>query len=210
MDSDLYMLGVSKAKIIASLGEGEKTGQQLALMLNINTTAVREHMDGLEKMGIITSRFLNLGVGRPRKVYCLTPLGIELLPKHYDTLLNVLMRKIHEKSGDVLLSQLISEVVSDFNSGADDGSTLPLEERIKKVVTFLNLMGFMATVEKDGEKTFVVRHNCIFNKTAKLFSSVLCIECDTSFVKGPIGKVQVELVSCIGKGDTSCKNLIKT
>ena len=210
MDSDLSMLGESKAKIIASLGEGEKTGQQLALMLNINTTAVREHMDGLEKMGIITSRFLNLGVGRPRKVYYLTPLGIELLPKHYDTLLNVLMRKIHEKSGDVLLSQLISEVVGDFNSGADEGSTLPLEERIKKVVTFLNLMGFMATVEKDGEKTFVVRHNCIFNKTAKLFSSVLCNECDTSFVKGPIGKMQVELVSCIGKGDTSCKNLIKT
>ncbi|MBX8635349.1 MAG: ArsR family transcriptional regulator [Thermoplasmata archaeon] len=210
MDSDLSMLGESKAKIIASLGEGEKTGQQLAGLLGINTTAVREHMDALERMGIISSRFVNLGVGRPRKVYHLTPLGVELLPKHYDTLLNVLMRKIHEKSGDVLLSQLISEVVKDFNKDSEGESTLPVEERISKVVNFLNMMGFMATVEKDGEKTFVVRHNCIFNKTAKLFSSVLCNECDTSFVKEPIGKAEVELVSCIGKGDTSCKNLIRT
>ena len=47
MDSDLSMLGESKAKIIASLGEGEKTGQQLAGLLDVNTTAVREHMDAL-------------------------------------------------------------------------------------------------------------------------------------------------------------------
>ena len=62
MDSDLSMLGESKAKIRASLGEGEKTGQQLAGLLGINTTAVREHMDALERMGIISSRFVNLGV----------------------------------------------------------------------------------------------------------------------------------------------------
>ena len=210
MDNDISLLGESKTKIITLLGAGERSGQELARQLNINTTAVREHIDVLERMGLVTSKFVNLGVGRPRKIYSLTTSGIELLPKHYDVLLNLLIKKIHEKGGDILLSQLISDVVREFKDSVESTDLLTTEMRIKSVVSFLNKLGFMATVEKDGDKIFVVRHNCIFNKTAKLYSGVLCNECDSSFVKEPIGPAEVELISCIGKGDISCKNLIKS
>ena len=210
MEKELSLLGESKTKLITLLGEGEKSGQELARLMGINTTAIREHTDTLGRLGLVSSRFVHLGVGRPKKMYRLTPAGIELLPKHYDELLNLLLRKIHDKGGNILLSQLISDVVREFKSECDECQSETLEKRIENAVNFLNKLGFMATVERDGGKTFVVRHNCIFNKTAKLYSGILCSECDTSFVKEPIGSSNIELISCIGKGDTSCRNLIKS
>ena len=209
MDADISMLGESKARIINYLGEGEKSGRELSAMLRINQTAVREHAEALERMNIVQARFVRGGVGRPKKRYSLTPFGIELLPKHYDVMLNVLIRKIWDRGGDALLGQLVSEVVKELASNSTAGKELTLEQRITKVVDFLNKMGFMATVEKDADRLAVVRHNCIFNKTAKLYSGILCGECDTALIKEPIGKKEIELVECIGKGDTSCKNLIK-
>ena len=209
MDADISMLGESKARIIDFLGEGEKSGRDLSAMLSINQTAVREHIQALERMGIAQARFVKTGVGRPKKRYSLTPFGVELLPKHYDVMLNTLIKKIWEKGGDALLSQFMSEVVRDLADSTAKDENLTLDQRIGRVVGFLNKLGFMATVEKDGERLFVVRHNCIFNKTAKLYSGVLCGECDTALVREPIGKKEIELVECIGKGDNSCRNLIK-
>jgi len=208
LDADVSLLGESKAKIINFLGEGERTGKDLAEMLDINHTAVREHLEALERMGIVRSRFVKKGVGRPRKIYCLTPFGVELLPKHYDLLLNALLKKLWEKGGDVLLGEMLSEVVKDLSGNEEAQALIPVERRIEKVVGLLNSLGFMAKIEKEGDKLFVVRHNCIFNKTAKLYSDVLCSECDNTLIKGPIGE-RVELISCIGKGDSSCRNLIK-
>lgn len=203
------MLGESKARIIDFLGEGEKSGRDLSVMLSINQTAVREHVQALERMGIVQARFVKTGVGRPKKRYSLTPFGVELLPKHYDVMLNTLIKKIWERGGDALLSQFMSDVVRDLADNTAKDENLTLDQRISRVVGFLNQLGFMATVEKDGERLFVVRHNCIFNKTAKLYSGVLCSECDSALVKEPIGKKEIELVECIGKGDNACKNLIK-
>ncbi len=209
MDADISMLGESKARIINYLGEGEKSGSELSSMLSINQTAVREHAQALERMGIVQARFIRTGIGRPKKRYSLTPFGVELLPKHYDVMLNVLIKKIWERGGDVLLSQLMSDVVKELADSSASEEGLTLEQRVNRVVDFLNRMGFMATVEKSGEQLSVVRHNCIFNKTAKLYSGVLCSECDTVLIKEPIGSREIELVECIGKGDTSCRNVIK-
>lgn len=209
MDADISMLGESKARIINYLGEGEKSGSELSSMLSINQTAVREHAQALERMGIVQARFIRTGIGRPKKRYSLTPFGVELLPKHYDVMLNVLIKKIWERGGDVLLSQLMSDVVKELADSSASEEGLTLEQRVNRVVGFLNRMGFMATVEKSGEQLSVVRHNCIFNKTAKLYSGVLCSECDTVLIKEPIGRKEIELVECIGKGDTSCRNVIK-
>lgn len=209
VDADVSMLGESKARIINYLGEGEKSGGELSSMLSINQTAVREHAETLERMGIVQARFIRSGVGRPKKKYSLTPFGVELLPKHYDVLLNQLIKKIWDRGGDEMLSQLISDVVRELAANTSGDEALTLEQRVSRVVTFLNKMGFMATAEKSGDQLLVVRHNCIFNKTAKLYSGVLCGECDTALIKEPIGRKEIELVECIGKGDTSCKNLIK-
>jgi predicted ArsR family transcriptional regulator len=124
-------------------------------------------------------------------------------------MLNLLIKKVWEKGGDALLSQLMSGVVKELADNTAREESMTLEQRVNRVVGFLNSLGFMANVERSGEQLFVIRHNCIFNKTAKLYSGVLCSECDTALIKEPIGKKEIELVQCIGKGDTSCRNLIR-
>jgi predicted ArsR family transcriptional regulator len=209
MESDLSLLGTSKSVIVNYLSTGEKTGKELAAILKVNQTAIREHMLWLEKMGIVRSKFVRSGVGRPRKVYALTPLGIELLPKQYDVFLNVLIKKFSEIGGEELLGKVMAETVREFTTQNEQLAHLPLEERLQRVISMLNRLGFMASIRREGDNFVIERHNCIFNKTARLYPSLLCNECDMSFIKEPIGMKDIELVECIGKGGTSCRNLIK-
>lgn len=50
------------------------TASQLGVLLDLHVTTVRFHLDQLEAGGLVTSQFARgFGVGRPRKVYDLTP-----------------------------------------------------------------------------------------------------------------------------------------
>lgn len=209
MEGELSLLSASKSTIVSCLGSGEKTSKELSKILRMNSNAVREHMLWLEKMGIVSSRFERTGVGRPKKTYYLTPLGIELLPKHYDTFLNTLIKKVSELGGDELLSKVMSETVREFTEKDPQISMLPLEDRLQRVVAILNKLGFMASVRKEGDSIVLERHNCIFNRTARLYSAMLCSQCDSGFIKEPIGQADIELVECIGKGGSACRNVIK-
>ncbi|MEM3852276.1 MAG: ArsR family transcriptional regulator [Methanomassiliicoccales archaeon] len=209
MESDMPFLGDSKSTIINCLGTGERTGKELASILHVNQNAIREHMLWLERLGLVKSKFVRGGVGRPRKVYYLSGVGVELLPKHYDTFLNVFIKKCAEVAGEETLGKVIADAVRELATGNTEMANLPPEIRLEKLVDMLNRIGFMATIEKKGNDVILVRHNCIFNKTAKLYPTLLCGQCDLNFVRSPIGNgVAVEQTECMGKGDQACKNLI--
>ncbi|HBV21336.1 MAG TPA: transcriptional regulator, partial [Nitrosomonas sp.] len=62
------------------------TVDELASMLEISRNAVNQHLTNLSGSGFIQSTLLNSTGGRPGKIYSLTPVGLELFPRHYSFL----------------------------------------------------------------------------------------------------------------------------
>lgn len=83
------------SKILSSVQRhSEATVRELEVLLGISTTAVRERLTHLEARGLIGTRLVRKGPGRPRLVYSLLPRAQELFPKEYGTLVILLMREL--------------------------------------------------------------------------------------------------------------------
>src|SRR5690606_28601702 len=112
MAAMLYATDSPAGRILAHLQRhGEATVKELEQVLQVSTTAVREHLTHLQARDLVANKLVRRGPGRPHQAFFLTPVAQELFPKQYDTLINVLLREIAERDGRDQL-QLILDAVA--------------------------------------------------------------------------------------------------
>ncbi len=70
---------------------GEASAEDVAAVLGVTVSAVRQHLAPLEQHGLVAHRDERPGPGRPRRRYCLTPAAESLWPKRYGQLTNQLL-----------------------------------------------------------------------------------------------------------------------
>ncbi|WP_075056747.1 ArsR family transcriptional regulator [Thermogymnomonas acidicola] len=190
-----------KAEILRELSTSERSAGSLSELLGINKTAVKEHLETLEKKGYIRSYFKHQSSGRPGKFYELTEKGMELFPKRYAEFSALLLQEVERELGgqerlNAILSRMADRLVESvgWSGNLDEGGTTR-EGKIRKLgefVSMLNRLGYYARLEIGEDCVRIVRHNCIFYELAKASNRFICSSLEREVIsKGLSSKARI-------------------
>lgn len=176
------------------------TLDELSGELGISRNAIRQHVDVLERGGLVrvAGRRTATG-GRPSRSYGLTEAGLETFPRQYDMLAEGMLATVREELGEEALEALLARMAHDVAVGQRDVlATLPEAARREAVVALMNRLGYEAHVEEDGT---IVAVNCVFHKLAAKTRAVC--RYDERLLSNLLG-YGVRLGGCMQDGANGC------
>ncbi|MBK9713593.1 MAG: ArsR family transcriptional regulator [Kouleothrix sp.] len=179
---------------------GEATVKDLEELLGISTTAVREHLTHMQARGLVATKLVRSGPGRPHALYFLTPEAQSLFPKEYDTLTNTLLRVIASQEGPARLELLLNAVgaqLADEYLGQVSGEKI--QERLETLRVALERRGIPVEVQPSGESFRLFA--CPYFDVAQEHAGVCTME--RRMVEQVLGE-QIVLGSTIREGQRSC------
>ncbi|MHB1439496.1 MAG: helix-turn-helix transcriptional regulator [Cuniculiplasma sp.] len=204
------LLGKVKTSILSTLEDGERSVSFLAESLGINKTAVKEHMDSLERMGYVRSFFKKERAGRPSKYYEISQSGMELFPKKYSELMATFLEEFTKEYGEMKLNLLLGHVAdrmmekAGFKDEYEDSNRREGKiERLKGFVDALNRLGYYARMEVNRETVRIIRHNCIFYEIAKNNGKIICDVLGKDMIQAS-GENKFSLVEKFSDGGNKC------
>ncbi|MCL5788795.1 MAG: ArsR family transcriptional regulator [Candidatus Marsarchaeota archaeon] len=191
----------TKDRILELLLSEEKSAPALSKELGIRESAIRAHLEALRAEGLVSSGFVRLGRGRPKKVYGLTETGLERFPRRYDVVLESLVSEIEAVDGGRLeyymrgvAKRLASTLVGEGSDGVSMGESAKI----------LDNLGFRTTyAEKDG-RVAIYSANCVVRRLALKHPSQVCTGLHTWLIEGLTRRRNVTLTSCMAYGDAVC------
>lgn len=97
----------TKYEIMRLLIKQELSAQSLAGTLDVSPAAVRQHLETLNALGLVSRRKLVTKPSRPTFLYRLSRLGAETFPKRYDLLVTLITEVIRERDGDTAITEVV-------------------------------------------------------------------------------------------------------
>ena len=97
----------TKYEILKLLTKQELSAQSLAKTLGVSAAAVRQHLETLNALGLVSRRKVVTKPSRPTFLYRLSRQGAETFPKRYDLLLRVITDAIRERDGDDAVGEIV-------------------------------------------------------------------------------------------------------
>ena len=220
VEQEIGNVGETKERILELLLSGPKSAGEVAETLRIQKSAARVHLESLQSVSAVKSKFKIEKMGRPKKVYELTEDGREFFPRRYDLFLNLVLDKISGKKGETETRDIIESIAEDIASGIRakiDKNNHPhdLEQSLKIVNDASNQMGFASSLERDEKNnSFYIRSkNCILHKVASKNQDVICHGLHDKIISKSLADnpdARVELKECMALGNEYCRHLIKT
>jgi predicted ArsR family transcriptional regulator len=182
---------------------GSATIRELEELLGITTTAVRQHLNGLQLEGYIERRTVHAGVGRPHHAYFLTPRAQDLFACHCDDLALTLLEEVLAIEGQeravMLLDRVGTRLASKYASLVKSNV---LEERVQQMARALNHNGVLADSHIQDEDVIILRtYNCPYHELAQGHREIC--EMDKAMISKVVG-AEVELSNCMMDGHAGC------
>ncbi|MNO88327.1 MarR family protein [compost metagenome] len=170
----------------------------LADVLVITRTAVRQHLSALERDGLVARGETRPTGRRPEQLYQLTSRAKELFPRQYQLLANLLIEEVAKIIGHdglvALMRGLGRKMAADLEHETVDEA---------RIVDHMNQAGYEAQVFfRSGGEREIVAHNCVFHHLAKAHPQVC--ELDLAFI-GSLGHGDVEHTECMLRGGSVCR-----
>jgi predicted ArsR family transcriptional regulator len=182
--------------------QGTCTVKDLAEAAEISTVSVRHHLSNLLAEGLIQSKQVRQGVGRPKHQFSLTEEAIELFPTRYLRLTDRLLVELKENMPDAQVESLLSNVAG---SMAEDYAAqlqgLTLEEKLPKLIEMLREEGFEAEIEYQGDHILIKELSCPYYRVGQNHPEVCSI--DQTFIAHALS-LPVERITCLLEGDSHC------
>ncbi|MCA9863741.1 MAG: ArsR family transcriptional regulator [Thermomicrobiales bacterium] len=139
-------LASTRGQVVILLRQGLATVDELATTLGLTDNAVRAHLAGLERDGLVVQAGVRRGGGKPAYTYAITADAEQLFPKAYGAILSVLLDVLGEHLTAESLDDALREVGRRLAS-AYPPATGTLPERAGQAVEVLAALGGLATVE---------------------------------------------------------------
>lgn len=149
------------------------TAIELEKKLGINESAIRRHLDGLEKDGYVEHYFRKADRGRPKKLYKISEGGRHLFPNKNDVLLSYLSETISEEYGEENLKKLLSKTAEKFANRLSNEKQ-DFEPKLKEFVKSLNRFGFYASLSEKKNGYCIEYRNCVFGQAGHNENDYLC------------------------------------
>ena len=141
------------------------SASELAEGLGLTEAGVRQHLEALEQLGLVTRRARAAeGRGRPPVVWSLTPLASELFPDRHGDLTVELLGAIRDSVGDAGLDRVIdareARQRAAYQAVLPRGPDVTLRRRVGALARQRSVEGYMAEARPDGDDVLLVEHHC--------------------------------------------------
>ncbi len=221
IQEEVGTIGETKERILELLLGGSKGAREIADKLQIQKSAVRVHLESLQSLGAVRSKFKIEKMGRPKKVYELTEKGREFFPRKYDLFLNLVLEKIAGKKGEgearEIIEAIAEDIASDIRAKIDktNHQSDDLEESLKIINDASNQMGFASSLEREEkDKSFYIQSkNCILHKVASSNQDIICHGLHDKIISKSLAgnsDARVELKECMALGNEYCRHVIRS
>lgn len=197
----LEAFGETQRNLLKTLYHSQEgvSPQALVEKLGVTRTAVNQHLDALEGLGVIETGPTVATGGRPTRTFCLSEKGIGLFPKQYTWFTELLLQSVKEQEVDLgkwmrtLGASVGASVVPKIES-------LQGEERLAAIVGIMNDLFYEATLSDEG--TRIQATNCVYHGLAAKFSEVC--QFDIAMLSKLSGREAIH-EKCIVRGDSCCR-----
>lgn len=156
----------------------EMTVAELCDVLGITSMAVRRHLAGLQKDGLVDCRLVRQTRGRPTYRYRLTAKAESLFPSGLGTMAFDLLDAVFETKGHKGVMELLTMrdefLIKKHKARLDQ---LSFEERLQEVVNIYQENGFMTSWERlaDGNY-FIYQQHCAIHHLAMQYRQICVLE----------------------------------
>ena len=219
IQEEVVNLGETKERILELLLDGSKSAGEVAERLQIQKSAARVHLESLQSLRAVRSKFKIEKMGRPKKVYELTEKGREFFPRKYDLFLNLVLDKIAGKKGQAEVREIIESIAEDIASGIrvkinKNNHPHDLEQSLKIINDATNQMGFASSLERDekDDSFYIQSRNCILHKVASANQDMICHGLHDKIIskalEGNNPDARIELKECMALGNEYCRHNI--
>ncbi len=191
--------------------QGSMDAKSIGEHFGTTTMAVRLHLYALEEQKLITSREETRPLGRPAKIWRLTPAANRFFHNgHADLTVNLIrsMGKTFGPQGmERLLATRTKEQVKDYRGAFSDKETLG--DQVKTLAKIRTAEGYMAEVEEQEDNSLLlVENHCPICDAASTCLGLCDMELEV-FQKSLGPEVEVERTEHIQAGARRCAYRIK-
>jgi predicted ArsR family transcriptional regulator len=186
--------------------EGALDAETLAVHFNITAMAVRQHLYALQKEGLVTYQEEVRPMGRPAKLWQLTPAADRFFPDRYAELALGLIGSMKEAFGEAGLERLLEvrtrEQIEAYQTIVlrDDS----LQQRLETLAEQRTEEGYMAEVMTQVDGTFLLTEkHCPICAVATACTGLCRMELE--IFQAALGEdVMIERIEHILAGDRRC------
>ena len=141
--------------------EGPTDASVLASCLGVSAMAIRQHLYALQAEKLVTYTEEPRPMGRPAKLWQLTPAADHLFPEGYAELTVGLLKAITEAFGEEGLDRLLAVRTRQYIAAYDAriGSQNSFPERLQALADLRTQEGYMAEIQFLGENSFLLIEN---------------------------------------------------
>jgi predicted ArsR family transcriptional regulator len=138
--------------------EGALDAQTLAARLHLSAMAVRQHLYALRAENLVTYHEVPRPIGRPAKLWQLTPTADRLFPEAYAELTLSLLTSVTEAFGPAGLERLLDvrtrQQIAAYRQQMAGQETLP--QRVEALAAMRTDEGYMAEVQAQADGSFLL------------------------------------------------------
>ena len=187
--------------------KGPQTAARMAERLGVTTMAVRQHLAALQEEGLVDYVDERRKVGRPARVWRLTPKANDRFPDRHAELVVGMLQAAQSAFGEEGLAHLITTTTQqqiEAYRAHMPGPGSPLKQRVAALAKIRRDEGYMAEWRqvRDGTIEFLQNH-CAIDSAAR-FSGMLCGG-ELALFRAVLGdEVSVERFEYLHSGDRRC------
>ena len=187
---------------------GKMTINEVSTQLDMSSMGVRQHLNSLEREGLVGYSRQKSSRGRPKYIYTLTEQAKEMFPESYKSLTIEVLEEAEDIGGENLVNQLFTKrMESQIQSYTKRLQGKNLNKKVKELAKIRSEEGYMAKISKNGDNYSLVEHHCPISMIAKKYR-ILC-ETEKKLFQRVLG-VEVTREHHLMCGSHKCSYYIQT
>jgi predicted ArsR family transcriptional regulator len=160
----------AKRRIIERLKRAESiTASELAGEFGLTDTAIRQHLEALEAVGLVArAPGPAIGRGRPPVNWRVTPMAAELFPDRHADLTVELIQSIRQSLGEEALGEVIrtrrERQLAAYRDQLDPAADVAV--KVRRLADIRTAEGYVAEATVDGDTLVLTEHHCPISDAA--------------------------------------------
>lgn len=149
----------TRTRLIGFLRRSARTIPEMAEELGVSSNAVRSHVAALESDGVTREVGVKReGVGKPARVYDLTPAARERLSRAYAPVLEMTLAVLEEEVGEQVVREVLEEVGRRVGRAVHASGCL--DERLQAARSTLEELGGLVDLHRNGNRVSLQGAGC--------------------------------------------------